>query len=47
MGYHGDGGPASEAAFHHPENLAFDSLGNLYVSEVEDGARIQKFMPAK
>ena len=32
-GYHGDGGPASEAAFHHPEHLAFDSSGNLYVCD--------------
>ena len=32
-GYHGDGGPASEAAFHHPEHLAFDSLGDLYVCD--------------
>lgn len=23
MGYHGDGGPARDAAFHHPEHLAF------------------------
>ncbi len=33
MGYHGDGGPASAAAFHHPEHLAFDSHGNLYVCD--------------
>ncbi|MEM7119214.1 MAG: hypothetical protein AAF614_42745 [Chloroflexota bacterium] len=33
MGYHGDGGPASEAAFHNPEHLAFDSKGNLYVCD--------------
>ncbi len=33
MGYHGDGGPASEAAFYHPEHLAFDSRGNLYVCD--------------
>ena len=32
-GYHGDGGPASEAAFHHPEHLAFDSVGDLYVCD--------------
>lgn len=34
MGYHGDGGPASEAAFRHPEHLAFDhACCNLYVCD--------------
>lgn len=33
MGYHGDGGPVSEAAFFHPEHLAFDSRGDLYVCD--------------
>lgn len=33
MGYHGDGGQASEAGFYHPEHLAFDSKGNLYVCD--------------
>lgn len=33
MGYHGDGGPAAQAAFHHPEHLAFDSRGDLYVCD--------------
>lgn len=33
MGYHGDGGLASAAAFHNPEHLAFDSKGNLYVCD--------------
>jgi DNA-binding beta-propeller fold protein YncE len=33
MGYHGDGGPAAEAAFYHPEHLAFDSRGDLYVCD--------------
>ncbi len=32
-GYHGDGGPAREAAFHHPEHLAFDAHGDLYVCD--------------
>lgn len=32
-GYHGDGGPAADAAFHHPEHLAFDPAGNLYVCD--------------
>ena len=33
VGYHGDGGPAAEAAFFHPEHLAFDSRGNLYICD--------------
>jgi sugar lactone lactonase YvrE len=33
MGYHGDGGPVAEAAFYHPEHLAFDSRGDLYVCD--------------
>ncbi|MFZ4660568.1 MAG: hypothetical protein ACOYNY_26400 [Caldilineaceae bacterium] len=33
MGYHGDGGPASAASFRHPEHLAFDSQGNLYICD--------------
>ncbi|MDP7579081.1 MAG: hypothetical protein QGF12_06045 [SAR202 cluster bacterium] len=32
-GYHGDGGPASAASFYHPEHLAFDSVGDLYVCD--------------
>ncbi|MCY3713826.1 MAG: NHL repeat-containing protein [Gemmatimonadetes bacterium] len=32
-GYHGDGGPARDAGFYHPEHLAFDSLGDLYVCD--------------
>lgn len=33
MGYHGDGGPAAAAGFYHPEHLAFDSRGDLYVCD--------------
>ena len=32
-GYHGDGGPARDAGFYHPEHLAFDSKDNLYVCD--------------
>ena len=32
-GFHGDGGPASKAAFGFPEHLAFDSQGDLYVCD--------------
>lgn len=41
MGYHGDGGPAAEAAFYHPEHLAFDSHGDLYVCD-NSNDRIRK-----
>lgn len=41
MGYHGDGGAAAEAAFYHPEHLAFDSKGNLYVCD-NSNDRIRK-----
>ena len=32
-GYHGDGGPASEAALGFPEHLAMDSRGDLYICD--------------
>ena len=32
-GYSGDGGPKERAGFHHPEHLAFDSKGDLYVCD--------------
>jgi sugar lactone lactonase YvrE len=32
-GYNGDGIPAAEAALFHPEHLAFDSAGNLYICD--------------
>ena len=41
MGYHGDGGPAAEAGFRHPEHLAFDSKGDLYVCD-NSNDRIRK-----
>ena len=40
-GYHGDGGPASDASFYHPEHLAFDSKGDLYVCD-NSNHRIRK-----
>ena len=40
-GYHGDGGPAKDAAFYHPEHLAFDSKGDLYVCD-NSNHRIRK-----
>ena len=41
MGYHGDGGPASQAAFYHPEHLALDSQENLYICD-NSNDRIRK-----
>jgi sugar lactone lactonase YvrE len=32
-GYSGDGGPATSAAMYSPTDLAFDSAGNLYISD--------------
>ena len=37
----GDGGPAGSAALYGPAGIAFDSCGNLYISEV-NGGRIRK-----
>lgn len=45
MGYHGDGGPALEAAFYHPEHLAFDSRGDLYVCD-NSNDRVRKISMA-
>lgn len=33
VGYFGDGGPAVSALLDHPNQLAFDQLGNLYIAE--------------
>ncbi len=40
-GYHGDGGPKEDAAFFHPEHLAFDSKGDLYICDNSNN-RIRK-----
>ena len=40
-GYSGDGGPKENAAFYHPEHLAFDSKGDLYVCD-NSNDRIRK-----
>ncbi len=40
-GYSGDGGPKEEAGFNHPEHLAFDSKGDLYVCD-NSNDRIRK-----
>ena len=43
-GFAGDGGPATSASLHHPFGVAFDSLGNLYISD-SDNRRIRKVRP--
>jgi uncharacterized repeat protein (TIGR01451 family) len=35
-GYWGDGGPATLAQFATPDDLAFDSLGNLYIADANN-----------
>ena len=40
-GYSGDGGPKETAAFYHPEHLAFDSHGDLYICD-NSNDRIRK-----
>ncbi|MCH8206332.1 MAG: hypothetical protein IH956_04945 [Chloroflexi bacterium] len=40
-GYSGDGGPKEDAGFYHPEHLAFDSRGDLYVCD-NSNHRIRK-----
>jgi hypothetical protein len=35
-GYSGDGGPASSATLSHPEGLAMDASGNLYIADTNN-----------
>jgi len=37
-GYTGDGGPATKAQFNEPYAVRFDSLGNMYVADMQNGA---------
>jgi uncharacterized protein (TIGR03437 family) len=43
-GYSGDGGPANKAALAAPSALAFDSAGNLYISDLGN-TNIRKITP--
>ncbi len=43
--FSGDGGPALSASVNAPGGLAFDSAGNLYISEPGEG-RVRKVTPA-
>jgi uncharacterized protein (TIGR03437 family) len=42
--YSGDGGPANAAGLNHPRGLAVDSIGNVYISDV-DNRRIRRVSP--
>jgi sugar lactone lactonase YvrE len=42
--YSGDGGPAARARFKVPESVAFDTRGNLYVADRDNGA-VRKISP--
>jgi DNA-binding beta-propeller fold protein YncE len=37
-GYSGDGGPATKAQMNEPYAARFDSLGNLYIADMQNGA---------
>lgn len=41
MGFSGDGGPALKATFRYPEDIAADTIGNIYISDWENH-RIRK-----
>jgi len=44
-GYAGDGGPATSASLFNPKGLAFDSAGNMYISDTGN-FRIRMVSPA-
>ena len=37
-GYSGDGGPAASATLNEPEQIIFDSAGNLYIADTQNSA---------
>ena len=45
VGFSGDGGPATAAAFLTPSSLAFDTSGNLYIADAADN-RIRRIDPS-
>jgi sugar lactone lactonase YvrE len=44
-GFSGDGGPAASAALNRPQDVGFDSTGNLYIADRSNG-RLRRVSPA-
>ncbi len=44
QGYTGDGGPATQASLNSPQNVGFDSEGNMYISDTNNSA-VRKVAP--
>jgi sugar lactone lactonase YvrE len=45
QGYSGDGGPATSAELYHPEDVAVDTSGNLFIADTTN-ERVRKVTPA-
>jgi sugar lactone lactonase YvrE len=45
QGFSGDGGPATSARLYHPEGIAVDTAGNLFIADTSNSC-IRKVTPA-